>query len=94
MDAMTNKPTTQANALTSTATARPNVFKRIWLFYFNGFRGMSRTGRTLWLIILVKLFVMFAILRLFLFPNFLKQQADTPEGKAGYVQEQLVNRGV
>ena len=39
---------------------------RIGHFYRDGFRQMT-WGRTLWIIILVKLFVMFAILRLFFF---------------------------
>lgn len=39
---------------------------RIGRFYRDGFRQMT-WGRTLWIIILVKLFVMFAILRLFFF---------------------------
>ena len=42
----------------------------IWRFYLEGFRSMT-LGRTLWLIILVKLFIMFFILRLFFFPRFL-----------------------
>ena len=35
-------------------------------FYLEGFRNMT-WGRTLWLIILLKLFIMFIILRLFFF---------------------------
>ena len=50
---------------------------RIWHFYVEGFRGMT-IGRTLWLLILVKLFIMFFILRLFFFPDFLNEMA--PQG--------------
>lgn len=39
---------------------------RIFRFYRDGFRAMT-WGRTLWLIIVVKLFVMFAVLRVFFF---------------------------
>ena len=39
----------------------------IWLFYYEGFRDMSSLGRTLWIVILLKLFIMFAILRVFFF---------------------------
>ena len=35
-----------------------------------------RLGKTLWLIILVKLFVIFVILKLFFFPNFIKKHAE------------------
>ena len=38
----------------------------VWRFYRDGFRAMT-WGRTLWVIILVKLFVMFVVLRAFLF---------------------------
>lgn len=41
-------------------------FTRIFHFYLEGFRSMT-WGRTLWLIILIKLFVMFGILRIFFF---------------------------
>lgn len=39
---------------------------RIWCFYRDGFRQMT-WGRTLWIIILLKLFVIFIVLRLFFF---------------------------
>lgn len=45
-----------------------NVFSRIWRFYIEGFRRMT-LGRTLWALILIKLFIMFAVLKLFFFPN-------------------------
>lgn len=62
----------------------------VWHFYRDGFREMT-LGRTLWLIILVKLFIMFFILRLFFFPNYLSTHA--PDGdKAGYVATQLINQ--
>ena len=40
----------------------------IWRFYLEGFRSMT-LGRTLWLIILVKLFIMFFILHPTTFAN-------------------------
>ena len=39
-------------------------------------------GKTLWAIILIKLFIMFFILRLFFFPNILQQKYDTDEERA------------
>ena len=44
-----------------------NLVTSIWQFYVDGFRSMT-LGRTLWLIIAIKLFIMFFILRLFFFP--------------------------
>ena len=49
---------------------------KIWRFYMEGFRNMT-LGKTLWAIILIKLFIMFFILRLFFFPNILQQKYDT-----------------
>lgn len=63
---------------------------RIWRFYLDGFRAMT-LGKTLWAIILIKLFIMFFILRLFFFPNILKQQFDTDEERANAVIENLTN---
>ena len=62
---------------------------RVFDLYYDGFRHM-RLGKTLWAIILIKLFIMFAILKVFFFPNFLKQHADGDE--AGYVATELVDR--
>ena len=62
---------------------------RVFDLYYDGFRQM-RLGRTLWLIIIVKLFIIFIILKLFFFPDFLKQHAE--EGReADYVASQILN---
>ena len=53
-------------------------WNKVWHLYYDGFRNMT-IGRTLWAVILVKLFIMFFILRLFFFPNYIKQHAA--EGK-------------
>ena len=57
--------------------------------YYDGFRSM-RLGKTLWAIILIKLFIIFIILKIFFFPNFLKQHADGDE--AGFVATELTER--
>ena len=62
---------------------------RIWRFYMEGFRSMT-LGKTLWAIILIKLFIMFFILRLFFFPNILQQKYDTDEESANQVIENLI----
>ena len=54
-----------------------------------GFRSMT-LGKTLWAIILIKLFIMFFILRLFFFPNILQQKYDTDEETANQVIENLI----
>lgn len=62
----------------------------IWRFYLEGFRSMT-WGRVLWFIILIKLFILFFILRLFFFPDFLKT-ATTDVEKDEYVSRELIMR--
>ena len=63
------------------------MIRRVVRFYMEGFRNMT-VGRTLWVIILVKLFVMFAVLKLFFFPDLLAGKSD--EERAACVLEELV----
>lgn len=67
-----------------------SLLVRIFRFYVEGFREMT-VGKTLWLIICLKLFVMFFILKFFFFPNFLGKH-DTIEDKQEYVSGELINR--
>ncbi|MBQ8711982.1 MAG: DUF4492 domain-containing protein [Prevotella sp.] len=62
---------------------------KVYDLYYDGFKNMT-LGRTLWAIILIKLFIMFAILKVFFFPNFLKEHAQGDE--AGYVATQILNQ--
>ena len=57
-------------------------------FYVDGFRRMT-LGKTLWAIILVKLFVLFAIVKVFILPNHLNSRFDTDAQKSAYVADQL-----
>jgi len=68
-----------------------NILKRIFRFYYEGFKSMT-IGRTLWIIILIKLFVMFAVLKVFFFPNILKRNFKTDEERSNYVIEQLTTK--
>ena len=68
---------------------KDNFAYRVFDLYYDGFRNM-RLGRTLWAIILIKLFIIFAVLKVFFFPNFLKQHAEGDE--AGFVASELVER--
>ena len=61
---------------------------RIYRFYRDGFRSMT-LGRTLWKVIIIKLIIMFAVLKLFFFPDFLKTNFSTDEQRADYVMEQI-----
>jgi hypothetical protein len=72
--------------------------KKIWFpvrivrFYVDGFRSMD-LGRTLWMLILIKLFIMFAILKVFFFPRFLNR-FDTRVEKENYVSKELIERAL
>ncbi len=58
--------------------------------YYDGFRNM-KLGKTLWAIILIKLFIMFAILKVFFFPSYIGQHAEDGE-EADFVATEIVNR--
>lgn len=65
--------------------------KRILHFYYDGFRDMPWWGRRVWLIILIKLFIIFAILRVFFFRDFLDSKFSSDKDKSEYVMDQLIN---
>ena len=62
---------------------------RVFDLYYDGFRQM-RLGKTLWAIILIKLLIICAILKVFFFPNFLKEHAQGDN--SGYVATELIER--
>jgi hypothetical protein len=67
-----------------------NLIRKIYRFYYDGFKGMT-VGKTLWTVVLIKLFIMFAILRLFFFPNFLNSRYNTDKERADHVRNELIN---
>ncbi|MDR0186138.1 DUF4492 domain-containing protein [Prevotella brunnea] len=54
---------------------KSGFFYRAFDLYYDGFRNMT-LGKTLWAVILIKLFIMFFILKLFFFPNIIKQRSE------------------
>ena len=66
----------------------PNILQRIYRFYIDGFRCMT-LGKTLWKVIIIKLIIMFAVLKLFFFPDFLGTKFNTDEQRADYVLSEL-----
>ncbi|MBS3807344.1 MAG: DUF4492 domain-containing protein [Bacteroidales bacterium] len=66
-----------------------HIIKRIWRFYYEGFRNMGPLGKKLWIIVLIKLFIMFAILRLFFFPDVLQQQFSTDKERSEHVINEI-----
>ena len=59
----------------------------IWKFYSDGFKNMT-WGRSLWLLIILKAVILFAILRVFFFRP--AMAGKTEEQKSEYVGTQLI----
>jgi len=51
-----------------------------------------KLGKTLWLIILIKLFILFIVLKIFFFPNLLNSRFDNDREKADFVLKELTER--
>ncbi len=64
------------------------MVRRIIRFYVTGFREMT-LGRTLWALILVKLVVLFAVLRLFFFPSFLDKGREGEQVSGELIERAL-----
>jgi len=65
------------------------MLSKIYSFYYDGFKSMT-VGKKLWGIIFIKLFVMFAVLKIFFFPNYLNTTFNTDTEKADHVMNQLL----
>ncbi len=57
-------------------------------FYIDGFKSM-KLGKTLWKLIIIKLLIIFGILKIFFFQNHLNSKFSSDEEKANFVIEQL-----
>lgn len=73
------------------AASMSSVCRKVWLLYYDGFRQMT-IGKTLWAIILVKLFIMFAVVKLLFFPDILERDFDTDQQRADHVRQELLKR--
>ncbi|MBW4897839.1 DUF4492 domain-containing protein [Prevotella denticola] len=63
---------------------------RVFDLYYDGFRHMT-LGKTLWTVIIVKLIIIFLVLKVFFFPNFLKQK-EKPGREVDFIEQQLMKR--
>jgi hypothetical protein len=62
--------------------------QKLYAFYRDGFRSMV-LGRTLWKLIALKLFIIFAVLKLFFFSNFLEKNFRTDSERSAHVLDNL-----
>ena len=67
-----------------------NILNKVIHFYVDGFRNMT-VGRVLWTVILIKLAVIFLVLKLFFFLDVLGQKAKGGD-RSGHVAGELIKR--
>lgn len=68
---------------------KQGLLSQIFHLYYDGFRTMT-LGKTLWTIILIKLAIIFLVLKLF-FPDFINTNSKNGD-KAGFVSKEILNR--
>lgn len=69
---------------------KQRLLSRIFHLYYDGFRTMT-LGKTLWAVILIKLAIIFLVLKLFFFPNYINSNVKNGD-KAGFVSKEILNR--
>ena len=70
--------------------ATKGFLHKVFDLYYDGFRHMT-LGHTLWAVILIKLFIIFVVLKLFFFPNYIKEHANKGE-EADFVATEVLKR--
>lgn len=69
---------------------KQGLLSRIFHLYYDGFRTMT-LGKTLWAVILIKLAIIFLVLKLFFFPNYINSNVKNGD-KAGFVSKEILSR--
>ena len=67
-----------------------NILRRVADLYVDGFRNMT-LGRTLWVIILLKLVIVLVVMKLLFFPDFLSSNAEESR-EADFVMKEMTER--
>ena len=62
--------------------------KKLFLFYYQGFKEMT-IGRKLWIIMLIKLVIIFIVLKLLFFPDFLRNKFNNNHDRSDYVIHEI-----
>jgi uncharacterized membrane protein len=68
-----------------------SFLNRLFCFYCDGFKNMSGWGRKVWIIIIIKLFIIIVILKIFFFQDFLNKNFNNDKEKSEHVLDQLTN---
>ncbi len=64
------------------------MLKKIYYFYKDGFANM-KLGKRLWVLIAIKIFILFAVVKYFFFPNILEEKFSTDAQRSEYILQQL-----
>ncbi len=67
-----------------------SFFRRVANLYIDGFRSMT-VGRSLWVLIILKLLLLFAVFKLFFFPDLLQRDYDNDADRAQAVRNSLTH---
>ena len=65
-----------------------NWFKMFW----EGFTNMTTLGKTLWIIVIIKLIFMFFIMKPIFSHNYLNKNFDSNKKKADHVRKELIDK--
>lgn len=65
------------------------ITARVADLYVDGFRSMT-VGRKLWVLIIVKLLIIFGVFKLFFFPDLLQRDYSTDAERAEAVRQNLI----
>jgi uncharacterized membrane protein len=68
-----------------------SFLNQLFRFYYDGFKNMSGWGRKVWIIIIIKLFIIIVILKIFFFQDFLNKNFNNDKEKSEHVLDQLTN---
>jgi flagellar basal body-associated protein FliL len=63
------------------------MLKRILFFYIDGFKNLSDLGRKLWVIIIIKLVVIFVVIKAFFFPTLSSKVQSKEAQKELYIKQ-------
>ena len=69
-----------------------NFLYRTFDLYYDGFRHMT-LGKTLWAVIIVKLIVIFIVLKIFFFPNYIGEHTEKG-AEPDFVANELIDRAL
>ena len=64
---------------------------KIWHFYIDSFTNVGKNGRRLLFIVAIKLIIMFGILKVFFFKDFLSSKFSDDKQKSEYIINKLTN---